>query len=264
MGDVLDAVSARIKAQYFGYAVLAFAALNWRAIFMLLMTEGIPEVRLAAFDANTNFTRMIVWPLVSGAIAAAVAPWIRFAFDWISYKPIGWSESLQLNAEDQKTKEKTKLERSRSELFAQQEEELIARAKIDQQVSALGDEVAQRKVQEELRKIRDARDITSPSNTAKEDSLSKAAIALLKAAAEDGSGKMNFGKQADGARVVISGKVSFGAENAREFSRYQTALSELNAKKYVSKALSGSPYQVTEKGWRAFEKINTPQSVESN
>lgn len=266
MGDVLDAVSARIKAPYFGYAVLAFIALNWRAIFMLAMTDGSPDVRLAAFDDNTNFMRMIVWPLVSGAIAAAVAPWIRFAFDWISYKPISWGELLQLKAEDQKTKEKTKLERSRAELFSQQEEELIARAKRDQQVSGLDDELAQRKVQEELKKIRDARNITPPSTTAKEkeEPLSKAAITLLKAAAEDGGGKMNPGRKPDGTNFVVSGKVYFGLENARELSRYQTALSELEEKKYISRNFVGESYLITEKGWRAFEKINTHESFESN
>ena len=34
MNDIFDAISARIKAPYFGYALLAFIGLNWRGIFL--------------------------------------------------------------------------------------------------------------------------------------------------------------------------------------------------------------------------------------
>jgi len=66
MGDVLDAVSARIKAPYFGYAVLAFIALNWRAIFLFVMTEATPVERLAIFDAHTSNWTLFFAPLLVG------------------------------------------------------------------------------------------------------------------------------------------------------------------------------------------------------
>ena len=51
MNDVIDAINTRFKSPYFGYAVLAFFALNWRGIFLLSATEGDPASRLEAFDS---------------------------------------------------------------------------------------------------------------------------------------------------------------------------------------------------------------------
>lgn len=254
MGDVLDAVSARIKAPYFGYAVLAFIALNWRAIFMLVMTDGTPEARLEAFDAQTDYIQLIVWPLVSGAVAAVLAPWIRFLFDWASFTPLGWGALLQLQAEDRQTKAKANLERSRSALFAQQEEEVIARAKRDKEVEEIADEGLQRKVHGALEKLRNERSSVPETTVPKEESISGAAVELLKAAAADESGKITR-RDSQYGRSIRGGSVVWGENNAREFSRYDTALSELKLGKYVIASAGSSEFDLTEKGWRAVESM---------
>lgn len=102
MKDVFDAVSARIKAPYVGYAVLAFLALNWRAIFMLAMTQGTPEQRLAAFDMHTTLWSLSIAPLLTGVIVAVSSEWIRYGFEWTARKPRYRMAVMDLEAEEKK------------------------------------------------------------------------------------------------------------------------------------------------------------------
>ena len=84
MKDIIDAVSSRIKTPYFGYAVLAFFALNWRGIFLLVVMTGSPQERLVAFDSATNQYTLLVLPLLVGALVAASTSWVQYVFEVIS------------------------------------------------------------------------------------------------------------------------------------------------------------------------------------
>ena len=80
MNEVFEALNSRIKAPYFGYAILAFFALNWRGIFLLVVDDSEPVNRLALFDSETSFWTLLVFPLLVGAVVAASAQWLKRGF----------------------------------------------------------------------------------------------------------------------------------------------------------------------------------------
>lgn len=99
MHDVLDAISARIKAPYFGYALLAFIGLNWRGMFLLTVTNGSPQERLAAFDAQTSAWSLVVLPLLVGGLVTLVSPWVRLGFGLLSKRPFEHIDNLHLDSD---------------------------------------------------------------------------------------------------------------------------------------------------------------------
>src|SRR5690606_26367828 len=97
---------------YFGYALLAFIGLNWRGIFLLTVTSGSPQVRLAAFDAQTSAWSLVVLPLFVGALVTLASPWVRLGFGLLSKRPFEHIDNLHLDSEHKKTIRKTQLEQS--------------------------------------------------------------------------------------------------------------------------------------------------------
>lgn len=158
MNDIFDAISARLKAPYFGYALLAFIGLNWRGIFLLSVTMGTPQERLSAFDAQTSEWSLVVLPLIFGAVITLASPWVRLAFSFLSKRPFEHIDDLHLDAEHRKTIRKTQLERSRAELFASKESELIGRAKRDEEILEIENEQLKEKLIQEIEALRLQRD----------------------------------------------------------------------------------------------------------
>ncbi len=126
MKDVVDAIGARIKSPYFGYSVLAFVALNWRALFLLLLSKASPENRILEFDAVTSSWTLFVLPLFIGSLVAIISPWIGLLFEYISRKPFGLTDVIKIEAQHKNTIKQAELERTRNDLFAIKEKELIA------------------------------------------------------------------------------------------------------------------------------------------
>lgn len=262
MKDLLDAVSARIKTPYFGYAILAFFALNWRGIFLLAATEGTPQERLAAFDCVTNHYTLIIWPLVVGTLVAASTHWIQLVFVIISRKPAGLIDNLRLEAEHRKTIRQTELEQSRSDLFAVKEQELIERAKRDEEVAGIEDEEAKEKLATQLEILRRERDQLSAqlkNQTSAEKptayNLSPEAVEILKAASEDKNGRI-LKPRSIGNRSIQAGKKSFGSEGSREFAQYDGALDELVMHGLIKNlGGKGEVFELTGKGWQVADAL---------
>ncbi len=262
MKDVIDAVSARIKTPYFGYAILAFFAFNWRGIFLLVATKGTPQDRLAAFDSITSHYTLFVWPLLVGAVVAVSAHWVQYLFGLISRKPSELIDVLYLEAEHKKTIYQTKLEESRSELFAVKEQELIERAKRDEEVAGIEDDEAKEKLAAQLEKLRRERDQLSSQLKDQEKfgkptayNLSNEAVEILKAASENKNGTI-IKPQTLGGRSVQAGGKSFGSENSREYSKYEAALEELMEKGLVKPTGSkGEMFDMTHKGWQVADAL---------
>jgi hypothetical protein len=161
MKEFVDAVNDRIKTPYFGYSVLAFLALNWKGIFLLLATTGEPAIRIAAFENQTSFFTLVLAPLAAGAIVAASTHWIKLGFELLAREPLGKLDLLALEAEHEKTIKQKKLEQELSELFAIKEEELIERATRDAKVEEIEDESAKENLNRELEQLRKERDLLS-------------------------------------------------------------------------------------------------------
>lgn len=238
MKEVLDAINTRIKSPYFGYAILAFFALNWRAIFLLVLTEAEPVAKLKAFDSETSCWSLVVLPLVAGAIVAASTHWLRYLFLLIAEKPLELIENSNLEAEHKKALRHAELEQSRAKLTATKESELIDRAKRDEKIAEIEDESKKKELEEKIEKIRKKRDI----------SISEVANELLMAAAEDSGTIMK--RQTLGPQSIQSGKKSFGGESKRAYAEYEAALSELVTKKLVKEVgTKGEIFELTHEGW---------------
>ncbi len=260
MKDVIDAISSRFKSPYFGYAILAFFALNWRGIFLLVATEGTPEVRLAAFDSVTNSGSLVLFPLLAGALVAASTHWIRCAFSWISQKPLEWMDNIDLQAEHKKTIRQSELEQSRSELYGVKEKELIDRAKRDEQVAGIEDAEAKEKLAMQLEALRKERDnlseqLKNQSTVGYPSSrdLSKEATEILLAAAKNKNGSIIKPKTLGGASIQ-AGDTSFGTESPRDFAKYEKALEDLVVMGLVKGVgAKGEMFNLTHEGWLAAD-----------
>jgi hypothetical protein len=262
MKDVIDAVSSRMKAPYFGYAILAFLALNWRGIFLLAATTGTPQERLAAFDSLTNHYTLLVLPLLAGALVAASTSWIQYLFGIVSRKPAGLIDNLYLEAEHKKTIRQVELEQSRTDLFAVKEKELIDRAKRDEEVAGIDDDEAKEKLASQIESLRWERDQLSAQlkdqSTVEKPSaynLSKEAIEIIKAASQSKSGAI-IKLKSIGERTIQTGGRSFGSENPRDFAKYDAALDELIKQRLV-KALGakGELFELTNNGWQVADVL---------
>ena len=255
MNDILDAVSARIKAPWFGYAVLAFIAFNWRGIFLLATTEGAPQMRLAAFDAATSHWTLFTLPLAVGIAATAATPWTRFVFAWLAKRPFEHIDDLQLESEHRRTVRKTELEQSRSALLATQEAEVIERAKRDVEVQKISDAEVKERAEAQLEALRQRRDFESRSQDSEPwfARLSPAEVELLKQAAKDGSGSI-MRRDFIGGRELQAGGLVFGRSSTREFLRYESALESL-LKWSLVRAVGKGTYELTEQGWTAAESL---------
>lgn len=257
MHDVLDAISARIKAPYFGYALLAFIGLNWRGVFLLTVTKGSPQERLAAFDAQTSAWSLIALPLLVGGLVTLVSPWVRLGFGLLSKRPFEHIDNLHLDSEHRKTIRKTQLEQSRSAFFASKESELIERAKRDEEVLEIEDEQLKEKLKKEIDALRHERermsvDLGGPRSDFR---VSAQEREILKAAAQDKSGsimRMSY----IGGRSIQAGQLTFGEESNREFAKYDSALDGLVAKGLVSAVgHSGEMFELTHAGWKIADAL---------
>lgn len=262
MKEVVDAVNSRFKSPYFGYSILAFLAWNWRGIFLLAVTKGTPQERLAAFDCVTSFWSMVFYPLLVGALVAASTHWIRFAFRLVSSKPIEWLDNLDLEAKYKKTVRQSELEQLHSALFAEKEKELIERAKRDEEVARIEDAEAKRMLALQLEVLRKERDqlseqlkkqsLVRPSSAR---NLSKEAAEILLAAAKNENGTIVKLKTIDNASIQ-SGETSFGRENSRDLARYEKALEDLVVMELVRAVdEKGEVFNLTHKGWQDADAL---------
>ncbi len=257
MREVLDAVSARIKAPYFGYAALAFVALNWRAFFVLSLTTGSPQERLTAFDAGTNFFSLVLGPLLIAAAITLLSPWISYVVAYLSKKPHHLVDLIQLDSDHQKTLRKTELEQSRSEFFANKETELIDRAKRDQAIQDIDDEELKSRLALQIESLRRERDELSESltKTSPKVHFSPPEIDLLTAASAEESGSITRNVWMSGQSIEAGGR-TFGEHDKKEYLKYDAALKSLVSKELVqAMGTKGHLYELTYAGWKAAEAL---------
>lgn len=258
MNELFDAVSSRIKAPYFGYALLSFLALNWRALFLLGATEGTPQQRIDVFDAHTSHLTLLVFPLLISAAIVVLTPWIRFFFGLISRKPFELIDNIQLESEHRNNIRKTELEQSRSDFFATKERELIERAKRDLEVKAVEDRELQEKLVGEIEALRKESDSLTQRLNEQTSAVDFTAeeTELLKAAAGSKAGTIFIVEHLSG-KHIQAGSSSFGQEGAREFARYDSALKSLLSKGLIqmTRAMKRKSFELTVRGWHIADAL---------
>jgi len=80
MREIFEALGSRIKSPLFGYAAIAFVAINWRSLFYLMAAKVTAVERIKYFENNTTFYSLILLPIVFATIGAIIYPWINALF----------------------------------------------------------------------------------------------------------------------------------------------------------------------------------------
>lgn len=251
MKEIFEAVTERIKAPYFGYAVLAFIALNWRGIFLLALTPGSPQVRLDAFDSHTDQFTLVVYPLAVGALVTLFTPWIRYGFGWAARIPSSLTEELRISAEHSSTLLKAKLERSRNELLAEKEVDLIERAKRDAEVNSINDPEIQKKLMDQLEAVRQERDKLNEQLIRQNDptNFDERELKILGRASKHHSGLISVEHSDKGPYLKVNGLI-LGYGDRREFALYQEAIESLVEKGILQDMGGlGQTFVLTNAGW---------------
>lgn len=158
MDDIAEAIKNRLSSPLLGYYSLALLAINWEAIFYLLVQDGDVETRIAFFESHTSGYSLLLWPLLASIAFIAVYPWILLALSWLTAAPIQRQEKLRATAEHNLLLVKKDLEDTRTRLFAGAEAELIARAKRDEEVQDISSDEVRARLQAELDALRIQRD----------------------------------------------------------------------------------------------------------
>ncbi|WP_180889298.1 hypothetical protein [Stenotrophomonas maltophilia] len=252
--DVIEATQVRLSSPYFGYALLAFAGLNWKAFFLLALTPGTPLERLAAFDGETSFTKLAIYPLIAGVLVAATSEWVKLAFNWTSSYPSKRIIDLELNSQHLRLLKTAELEKARSSLMEAREAELLRRAKQDEALTDISDDETKRRLAAQLSDYR--READKKSN--QPSPLTPHAIEVLGSLAGSKSGEVRVLSYLEG-DIISAGKLEVNSsDDARRFESIRDGIGLLEKRGYLAKRSQGSDstlYTLTSSGWEQADQI---------
>lgn len=186
MKDLLDEIDSRIKSPFFGYFLFSALAVNWSPLFYLMMHDGEVSSRIEYFQGNTDFLSLFVCPFLIAATYSVAYPWLQFVFTYTSIKPTELRNALQARSEHKLIEVQKNLEVARNNTLKIREEELIDRAKRDEELNEIEDKSLRNKLQSEIDALRSERDKLKNEKPEKISSsqLSDDQIEILKVFAE--------------------------------------------------------------------------------
>lgn len=155
MSEILEALASRIKSPLFGYVFFAFIIANWKPLFYLWISTTAVVDRFEYFDENTSPVSLLLVPLAAGVITSIAYPWVNVVLIWVNHFPTDLRNYLQANTENKFLMEKQRHEIVRKNYMALREDELIERAKRDQELEQIEDEAKREKLKEQLHEIRE-------------------------------------------------------------------------------------------------------------
>lgn len=158
MKDIIEEIDSRIKSAFFGYFLFAFMAINWKQLFYLIVHDGAVLERIDHFTRGTDLWSLILLPFILASAYSVIYPWLQLVFMLLSKKPTELKSSLQASSENNLLIKKQELEKSRRELLANTEKELIERAKRDEELEEIEDEDIKEKLKSEIEELRKQRD----------------------------------------------------------------------------------------------------------
>lgn len=166
MKDLLEAINTRVKEPYWGFFLLSFIAFNWRGLFLLCFATGTAQEKIALFDAETTFSSLIVFPIITALVIMLVTPWLRVLFGWVSRLAYEKLNSQALVREHKYIAEKNKLEKERAVELANKENELIDQAKRDEDIEKIEDETVKENLKREIDQLRkDRQELKNDKNS---------------------------------------------------------------------------------------------------
>lgn len=259
MKDIVDAINSRVKEPYFGYAFLSFLAINWKAIFLLIYSKGSAEAKIIAFEGTTTTFSLVVYPLLIAALMVGISPWLRLVVSYISNRAIEIQNNLALEIEHKHNIKKTELENSRSKLFATKENELIDRAKRDQEIEKIEDEKVKDQLKQEIDELRTQRNLLANNNlgTPSIMNLSEAEKEILMAIKTFPESQIYRMEYIDSNRYFEIGKLKLGVTDNKSFMKYEHAIETLSDKNIIRQiGINGEIFEVTHKGWELIDKLD--------
>jgi len=153
--EIYDALSQRIKSPIWGYIILAFIAINWKALYYLFFSGKPTLMKFSFFEANTDVWNLYLYPLTFGLIAALAAPYVSNWGAWWATKPINAMRIREVSAAHKVLQAKNKLAAERENERAIYEQSLIDQAKRDQEISEIEDEEIRQDLEEKVKSSRD-------------------------------------------------------------------------------------------------------------
>jgi len=158
MKEIIEALNSRVRSPLFGYFVLAFIFINWRALLLLWLADEDIEMRIELFCFYTNYSSLLLYPALFAVFGAVAYPWINLFFLRLAHKPAIHKNSLQITTDHERLMQQTKLESLRNNMFAKKEEGLIEQAKRDQEVQSIEDDKLRKRLEKEIESLRKERD----------------------------------------------------------------------------------------------------------
>lgn len=259
MKEVFSAINDRIKTPYYGYALLAFFALNWRAIFVLFVSKGSASERLAAFDSKTSTIELIFLPLFIGLCISLLNPWLKVLFSWIEKKPRQLYADRISDEEHYKLKYQIKLKTERDALEKVEEEKLISRAKRDSEVETIENESVKEKLKSD---IKDIRKDSSDSKSDVYSSLTSPELKLMKIFMEQNTGT----SYDDDKHIKIGTKtIGTGVNGEEEYAVIKGALNSLYLKNLMHIDYSHHPvkHALNGDGWALIDLLRSEEKAKS-
>jgi len=154
--DIAEAVKERVKSPVLGYVVLAFVAINWRELSLLIFSPSPLVYKLALFDETTTAWGLFVLPSFAGIAYVVITPWLHVFSVAVSGYPVRLRRKLLDDAQQEVELRKQEYEQLRTEALANREKEVIDRAKRDADVSEIDDEEVRTKAESDLKWLRGA------------------------------------------------------------------------------------------------------------
>lgn len=137
----------RIKSPLIGSIVLAFAAINWKAIFFVVFSDSPILVRFWYFDSKTTLSSLLFYPIFFGLVIGLGTPFLNFFGSWIVRWPIEKVRTLQAQSADTVMTTKAELAAKREVASAEFKEAALKNAQATQ---AIEDAELDRATREEL------------------------------------------------------------------------------------------------------------------
>lgn len=156
--EIFESIEARIKTPFFGYFLFSLVAFNWDSFFYLFFDDGAASTRIDYFKKETNWISVIFYPTITACAYTIFYPWLIYILTLSASKPNQLKNNLQIESEHNTLLKKQELENTRSQFFKEMEEELINRAKRDEDLSDIENEATKEKLKDEIEKLRADRD----------------------------------------------------------------------------------------------------------
>lgn len=180
--EIFDAMNSRIRSPIFGSIAIASAIANWKPLFYLAFAKVPVADRFSFVDEHATFWLGFFWPVVLGFAFAMASPWVALFSAWAAEEPTKRRKIRQTKSADKILTEKLKLEKTRIQFMATEEEAIIDAAKRDEKVKEISDPEIRGDLQRQIDELREStrREISKaapkrpeidPKQTALEDTL---------------------------------------------------------------------------------------------